>query len=76
MTYIQNLIYGTNEPFHQKEIMYMENRLVAANGEGEGLGWIGNLGLTMQTIAFRMDKQWDPPVQHLELYLVTYDGAW
>ena len=57
MTYIQNLIYGTNEPFHQKEIMYMENRLVVANGEGEGLGWIGNLGLTMQTIAFRMDKQ-------------------
>ena len=29
----------------------------------------------MQTIAFGMDKQWDPPVEHWELYPVTYDGA-
>ena len=25
--------------------MDMENRLVVAKGEGEGVGWIGNLGL-------------------------------
>ena len=30
----------------------------------------------MQTIVFGMDKQWDPAVQHWELCLVTYDGAW
>ena len=30
----------------EKKIMDLENRLVVAKGEGEGLGWIGNLGLT------------------------------
>ena len=30
----------------------------------------------MQTIAFGVDKQWDSAVEHKELYLVTYDGAW
>ena len=28
----------------------------------------------MQTIAFGMDKQWDPTVQHWELCLVTLMG--
>ena len=28
-----------------KNIMEMENRLVVAKGEGEEIGWIGNLGL-------------------------------
>ena len=27
----------------------------------------------MQTIAFGVDKQWDPAVQHRELYLITCD---
>ena len=36
--------------------MDVDIRLVVAKGEGEGVGWIGNLGL-MQTIAFGMDKQ-------------------
>ena len=30
----------------------------------------------MQTIASGVDKQWDPAVQHWELYLVTCDGTW
>ena len=34
-TYIWKTIYGTNEPFHRKD---MENRLVVAKREGEGLG--------------------------------------
>ena len=38
--------------------------------------WIGNSGLIDETIAFGMDKQWDPAVYHRELYLVTYDEAW
>ena len=40
----------------EKKITDLENRLVAAKGEGEGVRWIGNLGLKMHTIAFGMDK--------------------
>ena len=29
----------------EKKIMDMENRLVVARGEGEGVGWTGNLWL-------------------------------
>jgi len=35
ITYIWNVIHG----------MDMENRLVVAKGEGEGVGWLGSLGL-------------------------------
>ena len=28
----------------EKKIMDMETRLVVAKGEGEGVGWMGNLG--------------------------------
>ena len=30
----------------EKKIMDMENRPVVAKGEGEGVGWNGNWGLT------------------------------
>ena len=30
----------------------------------------------MQTLVFGMNKQWDPAVEHWELYLVIYDGSW
>ena len=30
----------------------------------------------MWTIAFGMDKQWDPGVLNWEICLVTYDGTW
>ena len=29
----------------EKKIMHLENRLVVAEGEWEGVGWIGSLGL-------------------------------
>ena len=29
----------------EKKLIDMENRLVVAHGEGEGIGWTGNLGL-------------------------------
>ena len=29
----------------EKKIMDLENRVVVAKGEGEGVGWFGNLGL-------------------------------
>ena len=32
-------------PSTEKKIMGMENRLVVSKGEGEGVGWIGRLGL-------------------------------
>ena len=43
ITYIWNLIFSTNEPIYKH--MDIENRLVVAKGEGEGLGWTGSLGL-------------------------------
>ena len=67
ITYNWNLIYSTDESFHEKKLMDLENRLVAAQGglggeqgrEWEGLGaW----GYRMQTIALEMDLQWDPAV--------------
>ena len=30
----------------------------------------------MQTITFRMDKQWSPSVQHRQLYPITCDRTW
>ena len=39
--HIWNLIHGTNE----KKTMDLENRLVVAKAEGEGVGWTGSLGL-------------------------------
>ena len=38
------LIYGVKNLSTGKKIMNLENRLVAAKGEGEGVGWIGSLG--------------------------------
>ena len=29
----------------EKKIIDLQNRLVVAKGEGEGVGWTGNLGL-------------------------------
>ena len=29
----------------EKKLMDLENRLVVVEGEGEGVGWMGNLGL-------------------------------
>ena len=45
ITYIWNLIYRTNKPFHRKELVDLENRPVVAKGAGEGVGWTGSLGL-------------------------------
>ena len=43
-------------PSPEKKVMHLENRLVVAKGEREGVEWTGNPGLR-QTIAFGMDKQ-------------------
>ena len=43
--------------YTEKKILDLENRLVVAKGDGEGVGWTGNLGLQVQIIVFRMDGQ-------------------
>ena len=42
---------------------------------GGGREWerLGVWGRQMQTITFRMNKQQGPPVQHRELYSISYD---
>ena len=35
---------GMNEPFRKKEIHGLGEQTVVANGEGEGVGWTGNMG--------------------------------
>ena len=45
ITYIWNLIQGTKKLSTENKVMDLENRLVVAKGEGEGVGWTGNLGL-------------------------------
>ena len=45
ITYIWNLIYGTNEPFHRKETHGLEGKNCDCQGEGEGVGWTGSLVL-------------------------------
>ena len=41
----------------EKNTMDLENRLVVAKGEREGVRWIGNLGLIDANYCFGMDKQ-------------------
>ena len=43
ITYMGNLLHDTNEPFHRKKLIDLENRLGVAKRE-EGVGWTGNLG--------------------------------
>ena len=45
ITYFWNLMCGTKEPFHRKETHGLGEQSVVATGEGEGVGWIGSLGL-------------------------------
>jgi len=45
ITYIWNLIHGTNEPFHRKENHGLGEKTYGCQGEGEGVGWIRSLGL-------------------------------
>ena len=44
----------------EKKLMNLENIFVVAEGEGEGVGWNGNLGLIDANYSFEVDKQRDP----------------
>ena len=60
ITYIWNLIYGTNGPFHRKETPGFLEQTCGCKGEGRE--WSG-LGVRLiKIIAFGVDKQWDPAV--------------
>ena len=46
ITYMWNLKYGTDELNYlqnRNRLTEIENRLVVAEGEGEGVGWTGSL---------------------------------
>ena len=47
ITYMQKLKYSTNVPIYKAEtdLIDLENKLVVAKEEGEGVGWTGSLGL-------------------------------
>ena len=44
ITYIWNLIYGTNEPFHRKETHGLGEQTCDCHG-GRGVGWTGSMRL-------------------------------
>ena len=73
-TYTWNLKYGTNDPIYKTETDSWTWRidLWLPKGKRGGSGMDGSLGLQMQTITFRMDKQWGPTAQHRELYLISW----
>ena len=45
ITYIWNLVYDTNEPFHRKETHEHGEQTCGCQGEEGGVGWTWNLGL-------------------------------
>ena len=45
ITYVWNLIHGTNGPFHRKETHGHGEQTCGCQGGGEGVGWTGSLGL-------------------------------
>ena len=59
----------------EKKIMVLENRLVVAKGDREGVGWIGSLGLIDENYCFWNGLAMRSCCVALELCLVTYDGA-
>ena len=52
--------------------MAKKSRLGFSGGEkGEGVRWMGILEVFgMQTVAFGMDGQWDPTLQHREMCVI------
>ena len=77
ITYMLNLKYGTNDlSTKQKQFMDMEDRLVFARGEGEGVGWIGSLELVDENSCFW--SGWAMKsccIAQGTIYLITCDGT-
>ena len=75
ITCIWNLICGTNEPFHRKETHGLGGWTYGCQGGGEGVGWIGSLGLIDINYCLCSVLAMISSVYHWKLCLVTYDGA-
>ena len=76
ITYMWNLKYGTNEPMYKtKDSWTQRTDLWLPKVVRERVSGLGVWGQQMQTITFRMDKQWGPTVQHRELYPITSDST-
>ena len=62
ITYLWNLINGTNEPFHRKQNPGLGKQTCGCRGGGGGnrMGW--EFGIDRCKLLPLMDKQWDPAV--------------
>ena len=76
ITYMWNLKRGTNAHIHKTSrsccCQGEESSLVVARGRREGVEWMGSLGLVDATVAFRMNQQGGPTIQHRELCLICW----
>ena len=45
ITYVWNLIYDSNKPFHRKETHGLGEEICGCQGDREGVGWPGDVGL-------------------------------
>ena len=59
----------------EKKRLDLENRLVVAKGEGDGVRWTGNLGLIDANYCLWNGQAMRSCCIALGTYLVTYDGA-
>ena len=73
--HVISLKYGKNEPIYKTETDSQKTDLWLPREKGREWEGLGTWGKQMQNVAFGVDQQWDPAEQHLELCLVTYDGA-
>jgi len=75
ITYIWNLICGTNEPFHRKENQGLGEQTCGCQGGGEGSGVVGELGAPRYKL---LPLKWisnELLLCSTGNYVVTYNGA-
>ena len=66
ITYIWNLIYGTNEPIYRKETNSWTWRTDCGCQVVGGVGWTGSLGMTDYT------EKITPISQYIDEFIFTY----
>ena len=62
MIYIWNLIYGTNETFHRKEIHGHREQTCGCQEGGRGSGMDWEFGINRCKLLPLNYKQWDPGI--------------
>ena len=53
-----SLKYSTNDPSYKTNTSLTRRVDLRLVGWGEGVGWMGSLGLVDKTVTFGIDKQW------------------